>query len=201
MYTQLKRLGQLGLMALLAVAFVACKKTVEGESNKYNNNVQAAKRMARTYPNYASYIEAELAEAEEAWKAVGDAGDEEAQIRAMANVNLMFRNGVSGQLQQAESMMEQVERKCNDLKQMDNSYRSTVSTILDEIDAAKRILKRDAANENEAMSNLDNAVQIVQAQNERVDNNLQTARDEAARQRQQEQQQQQQQQQNSGSGN
>lgn len=97
--------NRLNLLILLLsiIVFSACKKTVEGEKNSFDRNVQTLNQMSAKYPNFAEVMQQELSRAKQIFESASSISDEKAKIDKMAEANNVFYNGVSGGLSRYEN--------------------------------------------------------------------------------------------------
>lgn len=94
---------QLLSLVLGLVIFSACKKTVEGEKNAFDRNVQTLNQMSAKYPGFAEVMKEELNKAKQVFESAASISDEKSRIDKMSEANNVFYNGVSGLLSRYES--------------------------------------------------------------------------------------------------
>lgn len=91
------------VLALGFLLFTACKKTVEGEKNAFDRNVQTLNQMSAKYPGFADVMKEELNKARQIFESASSISDEKARIEKMSEANSVFYNGVSGVLNRYEN--------------------------------------------------------------------------------------------------
>jgi hypothetical protein len=94
-----------------SLLFVGCKKTVEGENQAWQRNLQRINELAALYPSFANALHEQQKKADEAMSAARSVGDKEQAAKAMADANSMIDSGFVYALSQMDSRMRSVRDK------------------------------------------------------------------------------------------
>lgn len=79
------------LVVLTALACAGCKKTVKGETNKWNASKAGLQKYSAKYSNLAEVIEEHLTKSQKAFDKAKKISDEEERVKAMAAANEAVR--------------------------------------------------------------------------------------------------------------
>ena len=75
------------LSSLAIFLLVACEKTIESETNRWNSNQARLERLISEYPNLSAALQSQLTEARSLYEAAKGITDEESRISKMAEAN------------------------------------------------------------------------------------------------------------------
>ncbi len=102
-------------LILSFVLFTACKKTVEGEKNAFDRNVQTLNQMSAKYPGFSDIMKEELNKAKQIFESASSISDEKARIEKMSEANNVFYNGISGTLNRYENNVSSLQNSIRHL--------------------------------------------------------------------------------------
>jgi hypothetical protein len=107
----MKKLLFFALAALLLVANTSCKRTVEGESNKWKANKQSVEQMRANYSNFGAAFDEILEKAEAKMNEAESASSEDQSIKLMAEANGIISSSFVNKL-------KNFDRKVNDIEDL-----------------------------------------------------------------------------------
>jgi hypothetical protein len=173
------------LVAALGVSLcvAACKKTVEGENQAWQRNVQRVNELAAVYPGFANALHEQQKHAEDAMAAARGVSDKELAAKKMAEANALLDGGFIyslGQLDaRSRSLREKIITANNDATQAgdpasarlaaDDAQRilrnldDTLKTGAPNADAAAAVLRKIDGDLSSASANLDRVIAAARA--------------------------------------
>lgn len=101
------------VLALLSPA--SCKKTLEGETKRWDSSNATITRLAAEYPSFKAALEEQRRVATQAMDAAKQVGDQEQRIDAMARANTLLGGGFVGQLAAVERSKKEIREKAVDV--------------------------------------------------------------------------------------
>lgn len=154
---------------LLAVlCLIACKPTVEGERREWASNTQAASEFEARWPGFAPVLASTKAEAEKLMKAAEEVNSDEARAEAMDAANKVLRPLV-GKLRSVSTKLDELDAASRRLDRLRVESKDR-RRIQDVEDAAAQVSTEVAKAMSEAApENQDEALRILEAQIARLD--------------------------------
>jgi hypothetical protein len=141
---------------LALTVFAACKKSVKGESKRWERANQTVDELAVQYPGFKSALEEQRSKAKAAMEAAEKISDEEERIDKMSEANKLLTGGFIGQLGDVDKKEKKIRDEIVDAAGLaaDEAARMSIQKAVEhaehtlaEVDA---VLKRGAPNKTEA---------------------------------------------------
>ena len=135
---------RLAFCLIALFAFTACKKSVEGESKRWDSGIRTVDELGVLYPSFKAALEVQRQKAIVAMDAAKSVADEKERISKMASANNLLMGGFAGQLRDVDATIKQIRQKLVEVtgKSTDESDRLSAKQAAD---GAERVLADVAA--------------------------------------------------------
>ncbi|MCB9235455.1 MAG: zinc ribbon domain-containing protein [Bacteroidia bacterium] len=150
------------LFSLLMV-LSACKKSVEGETSKFERNKKSLQELSGLYPAWSDLLNDKLSVAEGLWADAAEISVEEEKIAKMAEANDVLSGGVVGKLRSVDNDIQELQKKISEMNRVakDNIDRQSAASASDganiNINNVTQQLRNGASDEAGAMAILNRA--------------------------------------------
>lgn len=164
----------LWLLAAMLCVIPACKKTVEGESKRWERNLTQVQELKALYPGFSKALDEQQKKAQAAMEAAKAVGDAEQSAKAMAEANGLLGGGFVGSLAGMDSKLRVIREKMVKATTAagDKTDRQAAKQVTDDaqrqIGSLDQTLKQGAENAVAASA----IVRKVQADLEAIEKNL-----------------------------
>ncbi len=162
------------VFAAMLLMVAGCKKSVEGESQRWDAGVTEVKALAAQYPGFKPALDARLAAAQAIYDAAGALGDE-AKIEKMSEANAALRRDFVGKLGAlADTMKKLREKRVQAAANAgDESTRLAAKVAAEDagkaLDRADATLAKGAADEAAAVAVLEKIANDLDAADKAID--------------------------------
>ncbi len=136
----MKRISLL-LMFAVAVFFIACGPSVDGEKESWASNKKNLTKIKTDHSFYAKIIDEKIKEAEKIWKEAEGISDEDKKAEKMQKANDLLENGCVGNLNGMKGEISRVETKIEEVIRKQRSAKKGKYYADEKIDEARDAVK------------------------------------------------------------
>lgn len=134
-----RRFMLLALGLTLSAVVASCQKTAEGETRKWNRNVQKAEETIALYPAFASALRSDLQKAKAIMAEAGTLSDENSRVQKLEEGNRLVARGVFLQLREVDREIKDLRSSMVRAAEVNTKYRLAARQATDN---AKRALRK-----------------------------------------------------------
>jgi chromosome segregation ATPase len=174
----------IALAAFLLVATSSCKRTVEGENNRWNANKQEVEEMRAKYSNFEAALDEIMEKAEAKMNEAESASSEDASIKLMTAANSIITSSFVPKLKKFDSKVNDIEDLAAKAAQIpgdhsDNDAAWTAKNSADRAirDARKSLNSAQINNLSAAESIVNSAMQNLDRAKSRLNNVISKAKE------------------------
>lgn len=124
------RILQIFIMAIAVLAVMSCKKSIEGETSKWESNKRQISELKALYPGFSKALDEQMTKATNLWSAAEGLSDEKAKIDKMAAANREIGGGWVDKLGRLDNKKTKIRNDIVRVKGMklDENDRSSINS-------------------------------------------------------------------------
>ncbi len=172
------------LMAVLLVFSTACKRTAEGESNRWKANKKTLEQLKAQYPNFSAAFDEVLQKAEAKMQAAENAGSEDESIKMMAEANRIATpsfvtklKGMDSKINTIEDLAAKAAQASTDHSDSDAAWSAKTSADRAIQDARSSIKSAKVTSVAAADGVVNSAIQNLERAEKRLQDVIKTSKD------------------------